>query len=1366
MSTGISSTVAPARDARTVKAHHRKTSSLWVPPSKPPLTLTNPAPVIWEKAETSTRALTQCLPCFSSCLPDKPAVIQNEYRRVVPNHRFDLGTPRYRHPNRTNYADNQVCTTKYSLLTFLPKNLFEQFHRAANLYFIAIVFLNIIVGAFGRYVSMIPILFVLSVTAVKDIFEDYRRYKSDLQINHSKCRVWDNDQKRYRKLEWCNVLVGDFVHLSCNEIIPADILILRSSDPNGICYVETSNLDGESNLKQRQIISSMSKAPDNFEPPHFTSTIYCEQPNNQIYRFNGYVEHENGMKEPVDKMNLLLRGCEVRNTDFVEGIVLYAGKDTKAMLNNSGPRYKRSGLEKLTNWDIIWCVVLLLLMCISAAIFSSVWLNSFEEPYKVLYLDFLGGTDDFSPNREGFINFWNFIIVLQVMIPISLYVSIEIIKLGQIFFMSQDLELYYEPIDKGIECRALNIPEELGQVQYIMSDKTGTLTENQMIFRRCFINGRDYGVDMSSEMNGNGTSSSFGKPILCIDKELREHLRSATSLNVLKGDVFLDEEEAHRCESNLFHFFVNMALCNTVVVNAQPHQDQMDESGSVAKNMFAVCNTAFQDDEMEKRDDCLTEEQQTEEFKENCQCCNNGLKVSNVADDDKLSEDSSESSQKSSEKMSPPTSNEVESHEHEHTIRSSKLISHHLSKFNKALRSPLKRFRKHTAPSYDQEGPVVINPIYEAESPDELALVHAASEYGVRLCSRYNQSVKLQITHTSDVLLYNVLNILPFDSDRKRMSVIVRDRAGRIILYTKGADSTILPVISESFKNTMRGATIFHKAEDSISTYGSEGLRTLCLSRRLLDKEEYAEWNMNHQRAEMSLSNREKLLAESANMIEQNLELLGVTAIEDRLQDGVPECIEAMRNAGIHVWVLTGDRIETAVNIAFSSRLFSPSMELVQLSAQNEADTAEMLELVEERMSKGLSVQERTASILRYCAQAKDDTAADANPVNDMLFQNPSYGVVVNGQTLANCLLTSNLPRFLKIIERSTSVLCSRATPLQKASIVKLAKEHLRGKVLAIGDGANDVSMIQCSDVGVGILGQEGMQAVMSSDFALTRFRFLERLLLVHGHWCYHRLAVIILYFFYKNALFVFVLYWCQLFNGFSAQVPIDPIYLMFYNLIFTSVPPLIYGVTEQDSPADILLNFPFLYTQGRCSKLYRWYSFWLNMLDALWQSAAIYFTAHFAYTDTDCDIWTFGFVLCSQLVVINSAHLAVYVNLWTMPLFLSIVLSFVVYMIFAFIYNAIVSPAFDVKNPPVMVAFYAVSDLHFWLVIVLSTAIAIFPRMLCIVIKNTVRPSLVKKQLLAEMQRRMLNKNDLAVVSVRWNRGSDADCITMTAGN
>lgn len=258
---------------------------------------------------------------------------------------------------------------------------------------------------------MIPIVFVLSVTAVKDAYEDWRRYKSDEKVNHSSCRVWDRTENRYVKCEWQHIRVGDFIHLSCNEVVPADALLMKSSDQQGVCYLQTSNLDGESNLKQRQVINSLHER--RFEPAKFSATVECELPNNQIYKFNGFLLHSNGERESVNKNNLLLRGCQIRNTDFVEALVLYAGSETKAMLNNSGPRYKRSRLERLMNWDILWCVLILLLMCGVGAVASGIWLGNYIEQIKrVPFLPI--GTSTINPELEAFIVFWSYIIILQV----------------------------------------------------------------------------------------------------------------------------------------------------------------------------------------------------------------------------------------------------------------------------------------------------------------------------------------------------------------------------------------------------------------------------------------------------------------------------------------------------------------------------------------------------------------------------------------------------------------------------------------------------------------------------------------------------------------------------------------------------------------------------------------------------------------------------------------------------------------------------------------------------------------------------------------------------------------------------------------
>uniref|UniRef100_A0A8R1E4I9 Phospholipid-transporting ATPase n=2 Tax=Caenorhabditis japonica TaxID=281687 RepID=A0A8R1E4I9_CAEJA len=519
-----------------------------------------------------------------------------------------------------------------------------------------------------------------------------------------------------------------------------------------------------------------------------------------------------------------------------------------------------------------------------------------------------------------------------------------------------------------------------------------------------------------------------------------------------------------------------------------------------------------------------------------------------------------------------------------------------------------------------------------------------------------------------------VLHTLPFDADRKRMSVIIRETSGkkRVIVLTKGADATVLPVLSTDFCSSDHGEDVIFNAQEHLSMYAKEGLRTLCLSMKVWSEEEYSEWKEKHEEAELDMLDRENLLAESTIRAEKDLELLGVTAIEDRLQDGVPECIHSLREAGIRVWVLTGDKVETAVNIAYSSRLFSPSMDLLNIGANGVRSVSDLLDEYLKRLAR---------------AQEVSSDAGD------------SFGLVLNAATMSYCLDPHNLERFVRLLRGCRSVLCCRATPLQKAQLVSLAKNQLKGKVLAIGDGANDVSMIQGADVGVGLSGQEGMQAVMSSDFAMARFRFLSTLLLVHGHWNYYRLAQTILYFFYKNAMLVFVIFWYQIFNGFSAQVPIDPVYLMVYNLLFTSVPPLLYGCLDQDASSELLIECPKLYEQGRLGKRYRWYSFWINIIDAIWQSLVVFFVCYLTYQNTDVDMWTFGHLLVTQLTIVNTFHLALFVQYWTWPMFWSMFLSVLSFFICALLYNGFVTANWtwtNVKDPPSMVSLKSFSSLEF----------------------------------------------------------------------
>lgn len=402
-------------------------------------------------------------------------------------------------------------------------------------------------------------------------------------------------------------------------------------------------------------------------------------------------------------------------------------------------------------------------------------------------------------------------------------------------------------------------------------------------------------------------------------------------------------------------------------------------------------------------------------------------------------------------------------------------------------------------------------PIFEAESPDELALVNAAYSYDCCLVNRGPQHLVVSAFNRG-VFEYEILKVLPFDSSRKCMSVVVRKIGStEISVYTKGADSSIMAALAPSAPNSESRA-LCDRTQQQLDMYAKQGLRVLVMAKKMLDTQEYLEWLRQHQEIEISVDQREKRLRESYAQLEQNLILLGATGIEDRLQEGVPETIEALRAAGIAIWVVTGDKPETAINVAYSARVFHDNMELLRLTARSR-NAAE-------------------ASIMFYLNELEKDSVQQPNKQRALVVDGKTltfildlrFVICINFKNL-DCL--TNIPRrrsnltkpFLKLTNYCACVLCCRSTPLQKAYLVKIVKEELRLSTLAIGDGANDVSMIQMADVGVGISGQEGMQAVMASDFTLSRFKYLEKLLLHHGFWSYDRLARMILYFFYKNAV-------------------------------------------------------------------------------------------------------------------------------------------------------------------------------------------------------------------------------------------------------
>uniref|UniRef100_A0A3Q1FSQ4 Phospholipid-transporting ATPase n=1 Tax=Acanthochromis polyacanthus TaxID=80966 RepID=A0A3Q1FSQ4_9TELE len=1123
-----------------------------------------------------------------------------ELRNLVSNLPYE-GLDKAKQPNR-HFPSNAIKTTKYTLLLFIPMNLFEQFHRLANIYFVGLAILNFIpvVNAFQPEVALIPICVILSLTAMKDAWEDFRRYQSDRKLNNTPCLIYSRKEKQFMERRWKDVRVGDFVKVVCNEIVPADLLLLHTSDPNSVCHIETANLDGETNLKQRTVVSGFLNSA--FEPESFTGVVVCEKPNNNLNHFKCYVEKPDKERAGAGIESLLLRGCTVRNTDHAVGFVVYAGHETKSMLNNNGSRYKRSKLERKLNIDVIFCVILLFAMCLVGALGHFLWLQALPGIPPYLVPDSSGHLD--GPSLSSFYTFFTMIILLQILIPISLYVSVELVKIGQIFFITNDTDLFDEETDSRMQCKALNITEDLGQIEYIFSDKTGTLTENKMVFRRCSIMGTEY-------------------PHKENDKKLLQQIsRAESSSGSRKTDPYLD-------------FFLALAICNTVVVSMATAQRRR-----VSVLLWMGSGDGGH----------------SQERKDGGKIC--PIKISSI-----LNRTFSDSSVVEEDHFQPSVKKERNGGSY-----------------------ALQTCSLHAASESNKPVATSDNLRYEAESPDEAALVYAAKAYGFILLARTPDSVTVRLPSGED-LVFKVLDTLAFDSNRKRMSVLVQHPITKeYVLYTKGADYAIMELLVHldyiycgKQKNTAADT------QHHLDCYAKEGLRTLCVTKKVVSAKVYESWLVDRQRALAAIDNREELIMDTAVQLETNLSLLGATGIEDRLQENVPDTIMALREAGIQVWVLTGDKPETAVNIGYACRLLEEEDLVINMTVGFQITCTSILDCTLEE-------------VRRY---GEDPRNVDTRP---------DISLVIDGRTLTMALSPDLQERFVDLAKRCRSVLCCRVTPLQKSRVVKVIREKLKVMTLAVGDGANDVNMIQAADIGIGISGQEGMQAVMASDFAISRFRHLKKLLLVHGHWCYTRLANMIIYFFYKNVAYVNLLFWYQFFCGFSGTAMIDYWLMIFFNLFFTSAPPVMFGIMDKDVSAELLLGVPELYRTGQGAGAYTFSTFWVSILDAFYQSLVCFFIPYLAYQDSDIDIFTFGTPLNTVSLFTILLHLSIEIKAWTVVHWVIMLGSVALYFVVTLAYSAICVTCNPPSNP-YWILQSQMADPMFYLVCLISTVVALLPR-------------------------------------------------------
>ncbi|KAF8661979.1 hypothetical protein HU200_056593 [Digitaria exilis] len=1003
---------------------------------------------------------------------------------------------------RYSYCDNRISNTKYTLWNFFPKNLWEQFRRFMNQYFLLIACLQLWsrITPVSPVTTWGPLIIIFIVSASKEAWDDYNRYLSDKKANER--NVWVVKDGVRRQIKAQDIHVGDIVCLHENDEIPCDLVLIGTSDPQGICYIETSALDGETDLKTR-IVPPISANMSVEQLEKVKGIVECPNPDNDIRRFDAnmrlFLPSVDNEKCPLTINNTLLQSCYLRYTEWACGVAVYTGNETKSGMSRGTAEPKLTAADAMIDKLTIAIFMLQIVVVLVLGYFGNIWKHT--KGLKQWYLMY--------PAEGPWYGFLviplRFELLCSIMIPISIKVTLDLAKGVYAKFIDWDEQMFDWETNTPAHSANTAISEDLGQVEYILSDKTGTLTENRMIFKRCCINNIMYG-------NDNGDA-----------------LKDARLLNAVSSN-----------DPDIVKFLMVMALCNTVVP-------------------------------VKSNDDTVS---------------------------------------------------------------------------------------------------------YKAQSQDEEALVNAASNLNMMLISK--DSSTAEICFNESKFKYELLDVLEFTSDRKRMSVVVKEgQTGKILLLSKGADEAILPRVYPGQQK--------QRYLEAVEMYSQLGLRTLCLGWRDLEEDEYKEWSKNFQEASCSLENRESKIAEVCDSLERDLHILGVTAIEDRLQDGVPETIKLLRNAGINVWMLTGDKQNTAIQIGRLCNLITsePNSQLLSISGKTEQDILRSLE--------------RALLITKNTCETKD------------------LAFVLDGWAL-EILQKHSKESFTRLAMLSKTAICCRMTPLQKAQLVAILKS-VGYLTLAIGDGGNDVRMIQEANIGVGISGREGLQAARAADYSIGKFKFLKRLILIHGRYSYNRTAFISQYSFYKSLLICFIQILFAFLSGFSGTSLFNSISLMAYNVFYTSLPVMTI-IFDKDISETTVLQYPQILLHSQAGRLLNPTTFcgWFGR--SLYHALVIFFITICAYADEKSEMQELSMVALSGCIWLQAFVVMMDSNSFTSPQIILIWGNFVAFYMINLILSAV--PSLQLYT----IMFRLCGQPSYWITMALTVAVAMGPVMAFRYFRNLYWPS------------------------------------------
>lgn len=1164
-----------------------------------------------------------------------------------------------------SYINNFIRSCRYTPLNFVPRQLWAQFGKLANFYFLCVSILQMIPGlsTTGTYTTIIPLLIFVCISMAKEGYDDLRRYRLDREENERVALILDDRaivhsaakdrgstessmdlETGWATKQWQEIAVGDVVLLHRDCPVPADLILLHSDDPSGNAYVETKSLDGETNLKLKKPLADLAECCQDTQAIANLQVVFvAEDPNADLYKFEGRIAIGHKIL-PLTTSEVIYRGSILRNTSAAIGISIYTGEECKIRMNaNKNPRIKAPTLQARVNKVVMFVAALVFCLAISLTVAYQFWSRGIESHSWYLQQ----AKVSFGPILTSFI------IMFNTMLPLSLYVSLEIIKVAQMYLMD-DVDLYDPESDTPLGRHTSTINEELGQVSYIFSDKTGTLTNNSMRFRKMSVAGtawlhdrdlqdeaeqgedkqklrhkkRKYkGKGVSSRKRKAGSiipvrpSASIALAVSDVDRassgnatQWRPSTRSHQSLHCGKTEEMLEYicRRPHTLFARKARFFILcLALCHTCMPEKDDDGDINFQAASpdelalvmAAQDLgYVVVDrqaSSITIKNCPQGDDEATPLYETYEVLDLIEFSSARKRMSIIV---RLPNQricvfckGADTTIRKLLRQSGLASTQVRAIERRASQRKSLEAQEVLRR--KSVQLGRKSGLSRTSISVAAKSPKI-----GRNSSVSLGRVDAVRD-------SIDNWLK---EREADVDLTDARQSSQYYSPRPSVQTGGQTSFSNLDGRTSSQIDEMEDLVDEAL--VINEHAVFERCFQHVDDFATEGLRTLLYAYRYLEAEEYCSWKKMYATASTSLVDRQAKMEAAGELIETQLELAGATAIEDKLQKGVPDAIDRFCRAGIKMWMLTGDKRETAINIGHSCRLIKNYSTVVTL----------------------------------------DHELGDLHPlmataIADINSQRTAHSVlVIDGQTLGLIEADpASKALFTDLAILADSVICCRASPSQKATLVKTIRTKVKGSVtLAIGDGANDIAMIQEAHLGIGIAGKEGLQAARSSDYSIGQFRFLLKLLLVHGRWNYIRVCKYTLGTFWKEMMFYLVQALYQRFNGYTGTSLYEPWSLSMFNTLFTSLPVIFMGVFEKDLAASTLLAVPELYSIGQHNGGFNFKIYLRWALLATCEAVIVFFTMYSIYGEAlftrDQQLYAMGALAFTACVTVISLKLQV----------------------------------------------------------------------------------------------------------------------------